>query len=180
MQTKKNLNYFKSFLIIPLLFFCFAVSKAQAVCPVCTIAVGAGIGIAEEFGVDDTIIGLWVGGLTISLIFWTIDWLSKKNLKSDWIKYATIAAYIILIVLPLFFIKIKGYPIIGKELNKLWGIDKMLLGIFIGGFLFYFGANSYEYLKKKNNNRAYFPFQKVVMPIAPLIIASVFFYFLNK
>lgn len=43
-------------------------AKVFAFCPVCTIAVGAGVGIAEKFGVDDTIIGLWVGGLTVSLI----------------------------------------------------------------------------------------------------------------
>jgi hypothetical protein len=180
MRTKKNLNYITSASLFLLLFFCFAISKAQAVCPVCTLAVGAGIGIAEEFGVDDTIIGLWVGGLTVSLIFWTIDWLLKKNLKSDWMKYATVIAYLVLVILPLFFLKVKGYPIIGKELNKLWGIDKMLLGIFIGGLLFFAGAKYYEYLKKKNNNQAYFPFQKVAMPILPLLITSIFFYFLNK
>jgi hypothetical protein len=162
-----------------LLFFSFTL-KAQAVCPICTIAVGAGVGIAEEFGVDDIVIGLWVGGLTISLIFWTIDWLTRKKIKSAWTTPATIIVYFLLVIAPLFFIKIKGYPIIGKELNTFWGMDKMLLGIALGSVFFFSGAKLYEFLKKKNNNHTYFPFQKVVMPILPLIILSIIFYFLTK
>lgn len=165
------------FSIIPVIFFAL---PAQAVCPVCTIAVGAGIGIAEEFGVDDVIIGLWVGGLTISLIFWTLDWLKRKKVKSGWSEPLVIIVYFLIVIAPLFFIKTNGYPIIGKELNKLWGVDKILLGIFLGGLLFFCGAKSYEYLKKKNNGRAYFPFQKVAMPIAPLAIASIIFYFITR
>ena len=157
----------------------FAV-PAYAVCPVCTIAVGAGVGLAEEFGVDDVIIGLWIGGLTVSLIFWTLDWLKRKNIKFSWLEPLTAFFYFLAVVLPLFFIKTGGYPIIGKELNKLWGVDKMLLGIFLGSLLFIGGAKLYEYLKKKNDGRAYFPFQKVVMPVAPLVLASIIFYFITR
>ncbi|HLN19431.1 MAG TPA: hypothetical protein VK255_04665 [Patescibacteria group bacterium] len=156
------------------------INKALAVCPICTLAVGAGVGIAEEFGVDDTIIGLWVGGLTVSLIFWTIDWARKKNYRSKWVDPIIIIVYFLMVVAPLFFIKIKGYPIIGKELNKFWGIDKMLLGIALGCILFFCGAKFYDFLKKKNGGHAHFPFQKVVMPVTPLIIFSVLFYLLNK
>jgi|WetSurMetagenome_2_1015567.scaffolds.fasta_scaffold440349_2 hypothetical protein len=160
--------------------FLVPILPAKAVCPVCTIAVGAGVGIAEEFGVDDIVIGLWVGGLTVSLIFWTLDWLKKKKIASAWAEPLTILFYFLFVIAPLFFIKTNGYPIIGKELNKFWGIDKMLLGILIGSILFFSGARLYEYLKKKNNGRAHFPYQKVFMPIAPLAIASIIFYFITR
>jgi hypothetical protein len=152
----------------------------RAVCPICTIAVGAGVGIAEEFGVDDVVIGLWIGGLTISLIFWTLDWLKRKKIESVWAEPLIIFLYFFMVVVPLFFIKTNGYPIIGKELNKFWGVDKMLLGILIGSILFFSGARLYEYLKKRNGGRANFPYQKVVMPIAPLAIASIIFYFITR
>jgi len=167
------------FLIFSTVIISFTV-PAHAVCPVCTIAVGAGVGLAEEFGVDDVIIGLWIGGLTVSLIFWTLDWLKRKNIKFSWLEPLTAFFYFLVVVLPLFFIKTGGYPIIGKELNKLWGVDKMLLGIFLGSLLFIGGAKLYEYLKKKNDGRAYFPFQKVVMPVAPLVLASIIFYFITR
>jgi len=173
----KKLSLYITGLLV--LFFSITL-KAQAVCPICTIAVGAGVGLAEEFGVDDTIIGLWVGGLTVSLIFWTLDWLSRKKINSPWATPLTIVGYFLLVIAPLFFIKIKGYPVIGKEFNKFWGMDKMLLGIALGSLLFWAGAKYYEYLKKKNHGRAYFPYQKVVMPILPLLILSFVFYFITK
>lgn len=170
----------KPFILISSTAILFFALPASAVCPICTIAVGAGVGIAEEFGIDDVVIGLWIGGLTISLIFWTLDWLKKKKIISVWAGPLTIFFYFVAVIVPLFFMKSNGYPIIGKELNKFWGIDKILLGILIGSILFFSGARLYEYLKKRNNGRAYFPFQKVAMPIVPLIIASIIFYYLTK
>jgi hypothetical protein len=37
----------------------------------------------------------------------------------------------------------------------------------------------YQALKKRNNGHAYFPFQKVVMPIAWLVLMSTIFYFIT-
>ena len=47
------------------------ISAADAVCPVCTVAVGAGLEGMRLLGVDDVITGIWAGGLTLSLFFWT-------------------------------------------------------------------------------------------------------------
>ena len=59
-------------------------------------------------------------------------------------------------------------------------LDKLLLGTIVGSFGFWAGAEWYYYLKEKNHGHAYFPFQKVVMPISPLIILSIIFYFITK
>ena len=58
-----------------------AVGAASAVCPVCTVAVGAGLESARLLGVDDVITGIWAGGLTLSVFFWTAGWLKKHNIK---------------------------------------------------------------------------------------------------
>jgi len=52
---------------------------AKAVCPVCTVAVGAGLGFSRYLGIDDTISGIWIGGLMVSISFWTIDWMKTKK-----------------------------------------------------------------------------------------------------
>lgn len=149
---------------------------AYAVCPLCTVVVGAGVGFAQWLGIDDTITGLWVGGLTVSLIIWTIDWLNRCNICFKGRKIVTILIYYIVLVAPLY------YPlhIIGHPLNKLWGVDRLLLGITIGSILFAAGAVSYSYMKMRNDGHAYFPFQKVVQPVAPLLIMSIIFYFITK
>jgi len=145
----------------------------KAVCPVCTIAVGAGIGLAQWLGIDDTITGLWIGGLCVSLIMWTMIWLAKKSIKFRGLAILTTLGYYLLIILPLFWKGILGHP-----LNKIWGIDRLLLGIIIGSIVFAGFAFLHNYVKKENNGKSYFPMQKVAFPIAPLIILSVVFYFI--
>jgi len=167
------------------LLFIFAISflfaeKALAVCPICTIAVGAGVGLSRWLGIDDAITGLWVGGLIVSMITWTESWLEKKNIRFKGRVFVNVLAYYALVVVPLYY-----SGIIGNPQNKLFcfcgfNIDKLLFGIITGSLAFWFGASWYYYLKEKNQGRAYFPFQKVVMPVSPLIILSVIFYFLTK
>jgi NADH:ubiquinone oxidoreductase subunit 4 (subunit M) len=149
--------------------------KVYAMCPVCTVAVGAGVGLARWLGIDDTITGLWIGGLIVSLIMWTINYLDKRKINFFARNIIVALAYYALTVVPLYFIKTIWHP-----QNTIGGINKLLLGIIVGSILFYLGAIWYMYLKKKNNGHAYFPFQKVVMPVVPLLIMSVVFYFLTK
>jgi len=149
--------------------------SAFAICPLCTIAVGAGIGLAQWLGIDDAITGVWVGGLIVSLIGWTVNWLTKKHIRFFGRKIIVFVGYYVIIILPLYW-----HGIIGHALNKLWGVDKLLLGIIVGSIVFTAAAICYEQLKKRNQNKAYFPMQKVLMPVGALLVVSVIFYFLTK
>lgn len=163
------------FLII-VLFFSLAITiPAKAICPVCIVAVGAGVGFSRWLGVDDTISGIWIGGITSAVILWTINLLNKKNIHSNAWDLITTLGYFILVVLPLAWTEVVGHPY-----NKIWGVDKLMLGIMMGSIIFAAGAALYDYLKKKNNNKAHFPFEKVVLPVGPLIILTIIFYFITK
>ncbi|MDD4290367.1 MAG: hypothetical protein PHH83_03800 [Patescibacteria group bacterium] len=155
----------------------FLVKQALAVCPICTIAVASGVGLSRYLGIDDAISGLWIGGLIVSMITWTESWLEKKNILFKGRIYVNILVYYALVIIPLYYSKIIGNP-----LNTFCacGLDKLLFGMIAGSLAFWFGASWYFYLKQKNNGHAYFPFQKVVMPISPLIILSIIYYFLTK
>lgn len=153
--------------------------RAWAVCPVCTIAVGAGLGLAEYLHIDDSISGLWIGALTVSMIMWTINWLNRRKIKFMGRKPLIVIGYYALIVLPLYF-QFKNKGIIGHTYHELWGIDKLFLGIGLGSLLFYGAAQIYLYLKAKNGGKAHFPFEKVVLPVGPLVIMSLVFWFLTK
>ncbi|MBU0722022.1 hypothetical protein KKA93_01010 [Patescibacteria group bacterium] len=168
---KKILIYF---LFVFAISFLFA-KKALAICPICTIAVGTGVGFSRWLGVNDTITGLWLGGFIVSIIAWTESWLEKKNIRFKGRIFANILAYYALIIIPLYY-----SGIIGNPMNTFCfcGLDKLLFGIIAGSLAFWFGASWYFYLKEKNNDHVYFPFQKVVMSILPLIIMSIIFYFL--
>ncbi|MFA6171407.1 MAG: hypothetical protein WCW77_05535 [Patescibacteria group bacterium] len=162
------------YILIPL-FGLLKASFAQAICPVCTVTVVAAMGLSRWLGVDDTIAGVWIGGLTVSLIYWTMDWLDGKKWRFPYDRPAVIIGYYVLIYFSLYysnFVHLSG--------NKLWGIDKLLLGILSGSLVFWGAAWLYHYLKRRNDGHAYFPFQKVVMPVSALLILSAIFYFITK
>lgn len=150
-------------------------NAAYAMCPVCTVAVGAGIGLSRWLGVDDTITGLWVGAITISLAMWTNIWLEGRKIRFPGRDPLVYIAYIAVIIIPLYYKDIMGHP-----LNKLWGIDKLALGMAVGAVVFYLTAGMYLLMKKRNNNRAHFPFQKIAMTVGVLAILSGVFYFITK
>jgi hypothetical protein len=156
------------FLLLPL-------TAAKAVCPICTVAVCASVGLSRWLGVDDTITGLWIGGVAVSVIIWTIDWLKRKNIRFYGRKILVTIGYYVMIIGPLYY-----YNMIGHPLNKIWGVDKLLFGIIVGTIGFIIGVLLNEYLKKNNNNQVYFPFQKVVMPIGLLAILNIVLYLICK
>jgi hypothetical protein len=145
---------------------------AHAVCPVCTVAVGAGLGLAEYFGIDDSISGLWIGALIVSMSLWTINWLNGKNIRFKGRKILIFLAYYAIIILPLYW---KGK--LGHPLNRLCGIDKLLFGIILGSILFAATIPLHAYLRKINEGKSYFKGQKIAIPVAILLLASVVLYY---
>lgn len=150
----------------------------KAVCPVCVVAVGAGLGLSRYLGIDDTITGLWIGGLTFAMIMWTINWAKPKIKKRKMIPVWNI-------IIALSFYAMIAWPLtsqkfIGHPLNTIWGVDKIVLGIVLGSVIFLGMSKLYLYLKKENNGRAYFPFQKVVMPFGALAFVSLIFYLITR
>lgn len=150
--------------------------SASAVCPICTVAVGAGVGLSRYLGVDDAVIGIWVGALTASMSMWTINWFDGKKWQFPWYKEVTTAVYYALVVLPLPFMGLSGRPMIAFEAL---GIDKLLLGIICGSVVFWLAASAYDAYKARFG-KALFPFQKVAMPVGSLALLSLVFYFLTK
>lgn len=152
----------------------FIINKAEAFCPVCTVAAGAGVGLARWLGIDDTITGLWIGALLVSITFWTANWMIKKGWKFPGLVGVTGLIFVLITAVPMTFTGIIGHP-----WNTLWGIDKLILGMVIGAIVFYITGKWYLAMKKKNG-RAHFPFEKVVLPVAALVILNIIFYCLTK
>jgi hypothetical protein len=128
-------------------------------------------------GVDDTISGVWIGGLTFSFSMWLANWATNKyhpKFKSIYITIASIILNYAIIFLPLHFMGILGHPF-----NIILGIDKLIFGAFFGSILFLLAI----YLDKKVREikgKQLFQYQKVVFPVSILAIASLIFYFITR
>jgi hypothetical protein len=150
------------------------------VCPVCTIAVGAGVGFLRAWGVNDIITGLWFGALIVSSIAWMIDYLNRKNIHFLFRKILVIVLFYALFIIPLYYWKPDGVPIMGALGNTIFGIDKILLGVIIGTIVFILAVLFNNYLKKINENIVLFNYQKIVIPLIFLILVSIAIFLILK
>jgi len=166
------------------------IRTVSAVCPVCTVAVVAGLGLSRYLGVDDTISGVWIGGLILSSSFWFADWIGKQSKFKiqitkfvGKIKFLTVNQFIALsvilimylfVLLPLYWTHIIGHP-----LNRFWEIDKLVLGTAVGSLAFLIAIWKDKKVRKIYGKQL-FNYQKVVFPVGSLIIASTIFYFITK
>ena len=171
-----NTNMRKWWLLLPVIFLSWSVAlPAQAICPVCTGAVVVGLAVSRWLGVDDSVTGLWIGAFIVMVSLWTLNWLKKKGIKWPFKKLSVWLVYLAVILGGLYFAKSFGHP-----LNKLWGVDKLLLGIVLGAGVTYGIIQLYYWLKKRNNGKPHFQFQRTIMALGSLIIVSVIFYFLSR
>jgi hypothetical protein len=150
---------------------------ASAICPICTVVVSSGVGLSRYLGVDDSISGLWIGGLTVSAIEWTLNWMEKKKIDFKGKALLTWLGYYALVLSAFYFTDFMENPI---QTICSCAADKLFLGIVTGSAAFAMGASWYYYTKEKNGGKALFPFQKVAFPVVPLVLLIFFFNFLTK
>jgi len=145
-------------------------------CPVCTVTVIAGLGLSRLLGIDDVITSLWIGAFILSFSFVTIAWIHKKwpNIMTRYYYLPTFALMYVFVLIPL-----KLGHMIGVYRNTLFGIDKIILGTFVGSVVFLIGVWADKYQRKKFS-KIFFPFQKVIFPVVCLLIASLIFYIITK
>ena len=164
MKTKEERNMKK---LLAFLFGATLTSGAVAnpACAVCTVAIGATLTISRRLGVCDNAVAIWLGAFLVILGYWMIKWFDKKN-------WHFFGRDIILILL--------SFSIIGGlYINQLhyspcyWFIDAFLFWAICGGVIYIISQKLYEFMKRRNNNHAHFPFEKVVLAVGMLLIASI-------
>lgn len=170
---KRYLKY-----LVPSVIFLLIASKAQAVCPICIVGVGAGLGFSRWIGIDDVVASLWLGAMIMAISLWTINWLDKKKIKFKGRKILVLVIYYGLTAVSLW--PFPQYTHIGHPVHSLWGVDKIILGIIIGSVFFLAAVVAHEKIKKNHGGKSYFPLQRVAIPIGTLIILSIIFYFITK
>lgn len=146
--------------------------QSWAFCPLCVAGTGAGVGFFRWLGVDDTIIGLWLGGFIVSVSTWLNKYLTGKEIK---IKFQL--PVIVVGFYSLNFILLRQLGLLSYPYNKLWGINKLILGIALGSLVVVFAFYLDQFLRSKNNGKVFISYQMVIIPIFLLALLGLIFNF---
>lgn len=145
-------------------------AMANPACAVCTVAVGASLEIARSLGVDDSVVGVWAGAFLVLLGYWTIKWFDKKNWNFKWRN----PIILIISVAMIGFMYISQMQYHAEVIGILY-LDPFLFSVLVGALVLIFSSDFYQWMKARNGGHAHFPFEKVVVPVAALLIASIYF-----
>ena len=131
-----------------------------AQCPLCIITTSGGLAIANVLGLPPIITGIWIGGINMALAYSVASKSRRRYLSNPFLWSA------VFLLFNYFFL------VITKQ------VDLVVAGMVIGTIGYISGKYLEEFLRKKNNDVAYFPGQRIVMPSLVLfslsIVASLF------
>ncbi len=146
------------------------IKPVYANCPVCILTVGGGLIIAKKLGIDDLLVAIWISGLNTAIGFWAASSIKKKILSNPILWSLTFFTMAI--------IYLSYTNQLGHANNKLWGIDKVFLGMTIGLLTFFVAVFIDKLIRYKNKGKVLFNYQKVIIPVTCLSIITILFNFL--
>ena len=167
----KRVNQMKSFLrkiLIASASILPVSANANPACPICTIAIGAGVGVAESLGVPTAVVGIWAGALLTLLGYWMIKFCDKRG-WNFWGRNALLIGLSVAMI---------GFAYVGDiDYSPVWiwhilYIDPILFGALVGMVVFILVEKLYEWMKRKNGGHAHFPFERVILPVVALALCS--------
>ena len=168
---KKNrlilfLGVLSSLIIVPI--------KIYAFCPVCIVATGFLAVILKRMGIDEVIFGVWLGAFTLSTAIFFDTYIKNKIKDFPFRLVLIIFVFYVSTIISLYWSNsINAY-------SKLWGMNKVFLGLASGSLTLLIGIGINKMLKKTNNDKVFISYQKVIISIAILSLNSLIFYLLIK
>ncbi len=171
-MIRKNI-FFISFLF---LFLILAIMPFPVIahCPLCSGAVGAVAVSAKYYGFDPSIIGLFVGAFAVSTGLWLGDKL-KNYFKFQ--KQLIVLSSFLITAIPVSFKLNDSFYLSLDFISRVFWLNKILLGSFIGALIFLFITWLNNKIKLELN-KSIIPFQGIIFNVAALIIAAALFYFI--
>ena len=180
-KIKQNSNITHRILGILTLFVITAISilpYAMAHCPLCTGATIIGVGITRSLGWDDSIVGIFVGAMIVSSALWMNNIFKKRNIGGNAllrITSITIATFV-LTFLTFYYAGLFGL----SNTYRIFGIEKIIFGTLSGSLVSIVGFTASNKIKMKNDGKAVFGYQTMIITFAGLILNALVFWIIFK
>lgn len=158
-------------------------AAVHAHCPLCTAAVGTAAVTARYFGLDASIIGVFIGAFGASTGLWVALKLKKRIMfQTPLIVLASflLTALPLLAVVPdTFYFPLLATGDAGTALNKVYWVNKLFFGSVLG-----LAATTAAFIMhrriKEVRGKVLFPFQGIAITVAVLLVLSLALYLVVK
>ncbi len=150
------------FRVLTAVVFLTSTTLVSATCPLCVLGAGATFWIANRLGISDLSCGIFISSILTASAQWLGKYSSKE--KPNFIYF--LISYIVHFSV-IFYIYIK-YVLL--ELT-IFGLNIFIFGAIVGFISSILSFQLYKFLKNRNNNKAYFNYQKVLMFIIFMLIS---------
>ena len=159
------------------LFILLSVKPVLAHCPICSAATGTLVAGARVAGVDDIVVGTFVGAFAISTAFWISNVITKRFKRT--IPFQPYILSVVSFVSTVISFYMSG--LLGTMPSFLYvlGMERLLFGMIVGSILSVAAFEMHTLLRRYNNNTNYLPFQVMIVPITILIAANAMMYLLG-
>ncbi len=153
--------------------------NAMAHCPLCTAATAIVVTATRFYGVDDMIVGTFMGGFLVSTVFWTDKLLKKRNKGKEYIPFQPSIIAIVTVLLTIVTFYFAG--LVGEKNTqfKLFGIDKILIGTLIGAGISLVAPRVNLWIRGLNGRKNYVPLQLIFLTMGMLSLTVFSFYLLG-
>ncbi|MCX6765810.1 MAG: hypothetical protein NT136_02525 [Candidatus Moranbacteria bacterium] len=140
--------------------------------PLCPVGIAGGLGLARLLGVDEFILGLWIGALIVSFSVVLNKFLIKKG------KGFPFSFWLILLATWL----ISFFPIY-RQLSWdssviILGLPRVIAGSLAGAVMLFLIAKINDFAISRHNGQIYFHYQRIIIPLAGLLAISAVFYWM--
>jgi hypothetical protein len=163
------------------------VSLVSAHCPLCTAGAVLGVGIARAYGVDDSIVGLFLGAFVSASALWVDNLLKKRDIRYPFQTVLLVIGSLLLVAVPLYAAgiithvevvrAIPAYPSIFGAGTL--GIDRLFFGLLFGTIVVAGVFTLNDYLNRKRGRRL-FAYQGLVFMAITLIVFSLIFWMVTR
>ncbi len=160
--------------------------SVSAHCPLCTTGAAVSVGVARSYGVDDSIVGVFLGGFIGSSVLWFNKWF-KKKVNFPLQEPAIMFASFLMFAIPFYyaglinnFMAVKSNPAHYSLLGMgVFGVDKLLFGMLLGTLVLWGVFKLSEAIKKKRG-KVLLPYQGLVFMAVTLLCLNLFLLMLTS
>jgi hypothetical protein len=155
------------------------IPPVSAHCPLCTAGAAAGVAVARAFGVDDAIVGLWLGAFVAASALWIDRLLIKRGIRFPLQGTLLVAISLLALAIPLYYAGIitntgvvKSMPdyhsVLGMEA---FGLDRLFSGLVVGTILIAGVFTISDSITAKRGRRL-FDYQGMILMAATLVVTT--------